>query len=110
MESERLALPFTGISQRRGRLTFLPQRERPQSPSFSSRIVLRAMVCAGRFRILWRCVVLNRRNQIPDDTLLQKVSQQLSNRGLRSPCKITVAARNGDITLTGTLQYAHQRQ
>ena len=54
--------------------------------------------------------MLNRKNQIPDDTLSQKVTQQLSNRGLRSPCKITVASRNGDITLTGTLQYAHQRQ
>ena len=54
--------------------------------------------------------MLNRRNQVPDETLLQKVTQQLSNRGLRSPCKIAVAARNGDVTLTGTLQYAHQRQ
>ncbi len=53
--------------------------------------------------------MLSHRNQVPDETLLQKVTQQLSNRGLRSPCKISVTARNGDITLSGTIQYQHQR-
>jgi osmotically-inducible protein OsmY len=30
-------------------------------------------------------------------------------RGLRTPCRIVVSSQNGDVTLTGSIQFAHQR-
>ena len=48
-------------------------------------------------------------NKVPDATIIQKVTKQLSNHGMRSPCRIAVAARKGDVTLTGTIQFEHQR-
>lgn len=44
-----------------------------------------------------------------DRTITQQVSQRLATRGLRSPCRIDVQARNGEVTLTGNIQYPHQR-
>jgi osmotically-inducible protein OsmY len=44
-----------------------------------------------------------------DRTIVQQVTQRLATRGLRSPCKIEVQSRNGDVTLTGAIQYPHQR-
>jgi osmotically-inducible protein OsmY len=44
-----------------------------------------------------------------DRTIVQQVIQRLATRGLRSPCKIDVQARNGEVTLTGAIQYPHQR-
>jgi osmotically-inducible protein OsmY len=44
-----------------------------------------------------------------DRTISQAVSQRLATRGLRSPCRVDVQSRNGEVTLTGTLQYPHQR-
>lgn len=44
-----------------------------------------------------------------DRTIVQQVIQRLATRGLRSPCRIDVESRNGDVTLTGAIQYAHQR-
>jgi osmotically-inducible protein OsmY len=41
---------------------------------------------------------------------VQKVSQMLVNHGFRPPCRLSVSARNGDVTLTGTLQYENQRR
>ncbi len=40
---------------------------------------------------------------------MQQVTQRLATRGLRSPCKIDVQSRNGEVTLTGAIQYPHQR-
>jgi hypothetical protein len=48
-------------------------------------------------------------NKVPDATIIQKVTKQLSNHGMRAPCRIAVAARKGDVTLTGTIQFEHQR-
>ncbi len=48
-------------------------------------------------------------NKVSDETIIQKVTRQLSNRGMQSPCRIAVTARKGDVTLTGTIQYEHQR-
>ena len=48
-------------------------------------------------------------NKVPDATIIQKVTKQLSNRGMQSPCHIAVAVRKGDVTLTGTIQFEHQR-
>jgi len=44
-----------------------------------------------------------------DRTIVQQVTQRLATRGLRSPCKIEVQARNGEVTLTGAIQFPHQR-
>jgi len=48
-------------------------------------------------------------NKVSDETIIQKVTRQLSNRGMQSPCHIDVVSRKGDVTLSGTIQYEHQR-
>jgi len=49
------------------------------------------------------------KNIIPDRTIDQKVSQQLANRGMRPPCKVAASSKGGTVTLTGKVQYEHQR-
>src|SRR5688500_9575209 len=44
-----------------------------------------------------------------DRSVIQQVNQRLASRGIRNPCKIDVAAKNGEVTLTGNIQYPHQR-
>lgn len=44
-----------------------------------------------------------------DRELSAQVTKRLAMRGIGSPCKVTVAARNGEVTLTGEVVYAHQR-
>ena len=44
-----------------------------------------------------------------DRTITQQVQQRLATKGLRSPCRIDVQSKNGEVTLTGTLQYTYQR-
>ncbi|MGA2031814.1 MAG: BON domain-containing protein [Thermoguttaceae bacterium] len=46
---------------------------------------------------------------VPDGVLSQKVRETLSSRGMRAPCKIVVAALKGTVTLSGKIQYEHQR-
>ncbi len=48
-------------------------------------------------------------NKVPDETIIQNVTRQLSNRGMQSPCHIAVTAHKGDVTLSGTIQYEYQR-
>lgn len=48
--------------------------------------------------------------QSKDGTITQTVSQQLSNRGLRPPCHVNVVTTKGNVTLSGTIQYEHQRR
>ena len=48
--------------------------------------------------------------QSADPTISRKVSEVLSNRGMRSPCRIIVTARKGRVTLSGAIQYEHQRR
>lgn len=48
-------------------------------------------------------------NKVSDETIIQKVNKQLSNRGMQSPCHIAVTSRKGDVTLSGMIQYEHQR-
>jgi len=45
-----------------------------------------------------------------DRLILQRVNHQLSTRGIRNPCRVDAAVKNGDVTLTGTIQYEHQRK
>lgn len=44
-----------------------------------------------------------------DRAITQQVNQKLSMRGVRSPCRVDVQTKNGDVTLTGMIQYPHQR-
>ena len=49
-------------------------------------------------------------SQIPDKTLLKQVVQKLMRSGTGSQSRVTAAVRSGDLTLTGTLQYEHERR
>jgi osmotically-inducible protein OsmY len=49
-------------------------------------------------------------NRISDPKITQQVSQQLAACGIRAPSRVTVVSSNGEVTLSGTLQYQHQRQ
>lgn len=44
-----------------------------------------------------------------DRAIAQQVNQRLAMKGIRSPCKIDVQSKNGDVTLTGNIQFAYQR-
>jgi len=46
---------------------------------------------------------------ITDRTIDQNVGQQLVNHGMRPPCKVTASSKVGTVTLTGKIQYEHQR-
>jgi osmotically-inducible protein OsmY len=54
--------------------------------------------------------MLQRNSSVPDGVLTQKVSQSLTNRGVRAPCQIAVTTQKGTVTLSGKIQYEHQRQ
>ncbi len=49
------------------------------------------------------------RNQIPDKTLLKSVLQNMMRKGTNSS-RVTAAVRSGDVTITGTIDYEHQRR
>ncbi|HYM86042.1 MAG TPA: BON domain-containing protein [Pseudoxanthomonas sp.] len=44
-----------------------------------------------------------------DQLITNQVNLKLSNRGIRTPCRVTVLTKNGEVTLTGTVQFAHQK-
>ena len=50
-----------------------------------------------------------RKEPIADRTINEQVSHQLISRGMRSPCNITVQAAKGVVTLSGKIEYEHQR-
>jgi osmotically-inducible protein OsmY len=50
-----------------------------------------------------------RKDAIPDRSIDQKVGQQLANRGMRPPCNVAASSKGGTVTLTGKIQYEHQR-
>ena len=45
-----------------------------------------------------------------DPVILHKVSEKLSSLGVRAPCRVTIVSNQGAVTLSGTIQYEHQRQ
>ena len=49
-------------------------------------------------------------DRVPDKTVERKVTQRLGRAGLGSQSKITVAVRNGQVTMSGTLQFDAQRK
>jgi osmotically-inducible protein OsmY len=53
---------------------------------------------------------MRRKDPVSDRMITQKVSQQLQNRGMRSPCQVMVASLKGTVTLSGKIQYDHQRR
>ena len=48
--------------------------------------------------------------KISDPKIAQHVTQRLANRGIRSPSHINVTSSGGQVTLSGSIQYQHQRQ
>jgi osmotically-inducible protein OsmY len=44
-----------------------------------------------------------------DQTITNQVLLKLANRGIRTPCNVTVQTRKGEVTLTGTVQFSHQK-
>ncbi len=53
---------------------------------------------------------MNDNMQSSDPTISRKVGEQLSNRGMQSPCHIVVETRKGRVTLSGAIQYEYQRR
>jgi osmotically-inducible protein OsmY len=45
----------------------------------------------------------------PDQKIISEVQLKLAKRGLRSPSSVTVSSKNGEVVLTGSVQYAHQK-
>ena len=46
---------------------------------------------------------------IQDPVISQRVTERPSNMGMRAPCRIRVVSAKGNVTLSGTIQYEHQR-
>jgi len=46
---------------------------------------------------------------IQDKTITRQVAGKLAGRGINSPCRVVVDTIKGQVTLTGTVQYAHQK-
>jgi osmotically-inducible protein OsmY len=44
-----------------------------------------------------------------DQTIAQQVTERIATRGIRSPCRIDVQAKNGEVILSGEIQHAYQR-
>ena len=49
------------------------------------------------------------RNQVSDRDLLKTINQRITRTGTASSTKVNVIVQQGNVTLTGTLQYAMQR-
>lgn len=49
------------------------------------------------------------RNQVSDRDLLKTIQQRLARTGTTSSSKVNVVVQQGNVTLTGTLQHAIQR-
>lgn len=54
--------------------------------------------------------MLSSNNKVPDPKILQAVTQRLASGGLRAPSRVVVTSVNGQVTLSGMVQYTHQRQ
>lgn len=44
-----------------------------------------------------------------DQTITNQVLLKLANRGIRTPCNVSVQTRKGEVTLSGTVQFSHQK-
>jgi osmotically-inducible protein OsmY len=48
-------------------------------------------------------------SQNTDVAITGQVNNKLAGRGIRSPCHVGVQTQDGNVTLSGTVQYAHQK-
>jgi len=55
-------------------------------------------------------IMLSYQERVPDKAIEQKVNQRLGRAGLGSQSRIKVVVRNGQVTMSGTLQYETQRR
>ena len=53
---------------------------------------------------------MSRPGEVSDKSILQKVNQRLMTTGTGSQRGITAAVSNGTVTLSGGIQYEHQRR
>jgi osmotically-inducible protein OsmY len=44
-----------------------------------------------------------------DQTITNQVLLKLAKRGFRSPCAVKVQTKQGEVTLSGTVQFSHQK-
>jgi osmotically-inducible protein OsmY len=56
------------------------------------------------------CAMRESGHKISDPKIAQQVTQRLAGCGIRPPSRVTVVSANGQVTLSGTVQYSHQRQ
>jgi osmotically-inducible protein OsmY len=49
-------------------------------------------------------------HQVPDQTITQMVTRQLSSHGIRQPCQVNIVTNKGIVMLTGKIQYEQQRR
>jgi osmotically-inducible protein OsmY len=54
-------------------------------------------------------VTMKNQANIKDPVISQKINNKLSSLGIRAPCHVTVASKEGSVTLSGITQYEHQR-
>ena len=47
--------------------------------------------------------------KIDDPAISRKVTEKLTSSGIRAPCRVAVASNKGNVTLSGSIQYEHQR-
>jgi osmotically-inducible protein OsmY len=55
-------------------------------------------------------IMLSYQDRVPDKTIERKVTQRMARAGLGSQSKVKVVVRNGQVTMSGTLQYEVQRR
>ena len=46
---------------------------------------------------------------VQDRTITRQVQGRIASRGLNSPCRISVETTKGEVTLSGSVQHAHQK-
>jgi osmotically-inducible protein OsmY len=54
-------------------------------------------------------MTMQNQTKLQDPMISQRVSETLSSLGMRAPCRVTVVTSKGNVTLSGTIQYEHQR-
>jgi osmotically-inducible protein OsmY len=50
-----------------------------------------------------------KQEKVKDTVISQKVMEKLSCIGIRAPSRVTTISINGQVTVSGSLQYEHQR-
>jgi len=47
--------------------------------------------------------------KVKDNVISQKIKEKLSSVGIRAPCQVAVVSTNGQVTISGSIRYEHQR-